>query len=109
MSDLIKPARSVLEPNLFLPREGFLGAVAGVIAAILFGLPYLTMNQSGVVTETARLAILKNLMLYDFLFALVAGLTFQPYLQRIISKTELPDRLDKAESLLQPPSGGGTR
>lgn len=109
MSDLIKHARSVLEPKLFLPREGFLGAVAGVIAAILFGLPYLTMNQSGAVNESARLAILKNLMLYDFLFAVVAGLTFQPYLQRIISKTELPDRLDKVESLLQPPTAGGTR
>jgi hypothetical protein len=108
MSDLIKHARSVLEPDLFLPREGFLGAVAGVIAEILFGLPYLTMNQSAV-NESARLAILKNLMLYDFLFAVVAGLTFQPYWQRIISKTELPDRLDKVESLLQPPTGGGTR
>jgi hypothetical protein len=106
MSGLIRRSRSVLQPDVFLPTEGLLGAVAGVIAAILFGLPYLT--ASGLLDQTVRIEILRNLMLYEFVFAVVAGLTFQPYLRRLVQNAELPYRLDKVDSALSstPKQGG---
>jgi hypothetical protein len=88
-AEILKQVKAKVEPIQFSTKEGFLGAVAGVLASILFGLPYLTLNAP----DVSRVAILRNLMLYDFVFSIVAGLTFQSYLHRLISKTHLPDTL----------------
>jgi sugar/nucleoside kinase (ribokinase family) len=87
--EILKQVKTKFEPVQFSIKECFLGGVAGVLAAILFGLPYLTLNPP----EISRVSILRNLMLYDFVFSIVAGLTFQSYLQRLILKTHPPDKL----------------
>ena len=76
-----------------------MGAVAGLIAAILLGTPNFL---AGFDNEAIQMMLMKRLMFSEIVVSFVAGMTSQAYLKRLIGTIRPPEKEVELSASVEP-------